>query len=425
MSMSEKDKIISFESVFDELDKEIKSTDSATREAEEDILSTSGELKDLFDSLGEIPGSIRIVETHQDDDVKELDECIYEIIEPRFRSGVKLTATDVMVSIVAGAIAAVIDIALVGTPEVVKIYKGGENFDGSVITKALRSVGNGNDKFSELLKWFSDKCKVSYDISAAKDIVVPDNHRLRNFAHDPLMGMLFAVADIIMGTATLVDNNGHLRVLVNPRDYPLSEKYLSVVFYFGHLISDVCTARGIPVPGMILTQFFRDGIDDKNSIGAVVEQMYKDGYDLRHLVSMSTPVVVKNLILELYIRFFKSTEETGLQTIAKKEISAQQKEAYKYRLILISDAVSCGGNVVKFFIPPTMGNVTALNLPEWCSLLKNTIYEMRYQLRDKSVEKAIYNRDVINQNWMVLLEATKRNEDTQDKLNNGIPLDMS
>lgn len=404
--MSEKDKVLSFDTEFETLDEGIRSTERTTKKAEDDISSTSDELKAVFDSLGEIPGVLRIVETQQDTaSVEDFDKAINEIIDPRFRDGVKLTATDVIVSVVAGAIAAVIDIALVGTPEVVKIYKGGENFDGSILTKALRSVGNGDDKFSELLNWFCEKCKVPYDISVAKDIVVPDNHRLRNFAHDPLMGMLFAVADIIMGTATLVDNNGQLRVLVNPREYPVSEKILSLVYYFGHLLSDVCTARGLPIPGMILTQFFRDGIDDRNSIGAIVEQMYKDGYDLRHLASMSTPVIVKNLIIELYIRLFRSTEEVGLRPIAVKEIAAQQKEAFKYRLILISDAVSCGGNVVKFFLPPTTGNVTALNLPEWCSLLRNTIYELRYQLRDKNVEKALYNREAINRNWMILLDS--------------------
>lgn len=409
MPMNEKDKVLSFDSEFYNLTKDIQSTDDAAKKTEDNISSTSDVLQEIFDSLGEIPGALRIVESRQDIvAIEDFDEGINEIIEPRFRGGIKLTATDVIVPVVAGAIAAVVDIAFVGTPEVVKIYKGGENFDGSILTNALRSVGNGDDKVSELLKWFSEKCKVPYDISVAKDVVVPDNHRLRNFAHDPLMGMLFAVADILLGTATLVDNNGQLRVLVNPRDYPVSERFLSLIYYFGHLLSDVCTARGLPIPGMILTQFFRDGLDDRNSIGAVVEQMYKDGYDLRHLASMSTPVVVKNLIIELYIRLFRSSEATGLRPIAAKEISAQQKEVYKYKLILISDAVSCGGNVVKFFIPPTMGNVTALNLLEWCSLLKSTIYELKYQLRDKSVEKALYNREIINQNWLTLLRTTEQ-----------------
>ena len=280
-----------------------------------------------------------------------------------------MNATDIIVPIAAGAIASVIDIALVGTPEVVKIYKGGENFDGSILTKALRNIGNGDDKLSELLHWFSEKCTVPYDISVVKDTVYPDNHRLRSFGHDPLMGVLFSMVDIILGTATLVDNNGHLRIIVNPKDYPESEKAL--IYYLGHLLSDVCTARGLPIPGMILTQFFRDGTDDNHSIGAIVEQMYRDGYDLRHLASMKTPVIVKNLIIELYIRLFRSSKEIGLQTIAEKEIASQQAEAYKYRLILISDAVSCGGNVIKFFLPPTCGNI---------------------------------NREAISKNWMILLE---------------------
>lgn len=404
--MGDKDKVISFEHEFNKIDDRLDVAERQSDVADNDISAVSDELKVLFDELGEVPGAFCIVETQLDlDSIDDLDKRINEIIDPYFCGSIKLTATDVIVSVVAGAIVAAIDIILVGTPEVVKIYKGGENFNGSVSTKALRNIGNGDDKFSALLDWFCEKCKVPYDISVAKDVVIPDNHRLRNFAHDPLMGMLFAMADIIMRTATLVDNNGHLRILVNPRDYPVHEKFLSLIYYFGHLLSDVCTARGLPIPGMVLTQFFRDGIDDRNSLGAVVEKMYKDGYDFRHLASMSTSVVIKNLIIELYIRIFRTQDTMGLTPIAEREIASQKKEAYKYRLILISDAVSCGGNVFKFFIPPIMGNVTALNLPEWCSLLKNTIYELKYQLRDKSAEKAVYNREVINQNWLTLLNS--------------------
>ena len=85
-----------------------------------------------------------------------------------------------------------------------------------------------------------------------------------------------------------------------------------------------------------------------------------------------------------------------------KEIQENKRIAYKYKLRLISDAVSCGGNVLKFFIPPTSGNMTALNLPEWAGLLADTIITLKYQLRDKSVEKAISNREIINDNWVKL-----------------------
>ena len=219
--MGDKDKVISFEHEFNKIDDRLDVAERQSDVADNDISAVSDELKVLFDELGEVPGAFCIVETQLDlDSIDDLDKRINEIIDPYFCGSIKLTATDVIVSVVAGAIVAAIDIILVGTPEVVKIYKGGENFNGSVSTKALRNIGNGDDKFSALLDWFCEKCKVPYDISVAKDVVIPDNHRLRNFAHDPLMGMLFAMADIIMRTATLVDNNGHLRILVNPRDYP-------------------------------------------------------------------------------------------------------------------------------------------------------------------------------------------------------------
>ena len=55
----------------------------------------------------------------------------------------KLSTVDIAISSLAGIIAIVIDAFLVGTPEVVKIYKGGERFDGSLLTAAIRKFGDG------------------------------------------------------------------------------------------------------------------------------------------------------------------------------------------------------------------------------------------------------------------------------------------
>lgn len=118
---------------------------------------------------------------------------------------------------------------------------------------------------------------------------------------------------------------------------------------------------------------------------------------------MSTPVVIKNMITDTYLNLVVSEEDGPFNLIAEREIREHKLMAYKYRLRLVSDAVSCGGNALKFFLPPTTGNMTALNLPEWTSLLKDTIAEMKYQLRDKSVEIVILNREIISDNWKALL----------------------
>ena len=398
------DKIISFQKEFDLLKNEIDIADNDIHRLKMSMNETSTICNSVIAELGNIPELALLLHDSEnlitpDDELSELDSLVNDIIIPQYKDASALTSLDVIVGILAGAVAAVIDIFLVGSPEVVQLYRGGENFDGSILTAVIRKIGNGDDNVSKLLKWLSVKCKVPYDIAAIQGVANPNNHRLRNFDHDPLIGVLFAIVDIIMGTATFVDDNGMLRIIVNPKDYPVTQKYLALVYYIGHLISDVCTARGLPIPGFILTQFFTNG-EETDSLAKVCELMYKDGYDLRHLISMSTPVVIKNFIIEVYVRFFRNNKETfNIQTIADKEIAANEKLINKQRIMLISDAISCTGNVIKFFVPPTSGNVTALNLPEWISLIKSLMTNLKYCLRDKDIETIQFNRKAITQNW--------------------------
>ncbi len=395
-----KDKVLDFDHDLSQIGTELEKIHKRTADLKKTENENSDSLAEIKQMLKHL-GAPEIVDSECEIDTEnytvELNQIIKDIDDPMLRGDITLSANDVIVSIIAGIIASIIDIVFVGTPEVVKIYRGGENFDRSVFTKALRSLGNGDDRFSEMLHWLSDKFTVPYDISALTDTVNPNNHRLRSFAHDPMIGLLFAIVDIIMGTATVIDNSGHIRVIVRPQNYPENQKYLAVIYYLGHLLSDVCTARGLPIPGFILTQFFTS--DDGPSLASVAEEMYKDGYDLRHLASMSTPVFVKNLITDSYLGLVKLDNPELVKTIAEREIDQNKKDIYKYKLRLVSDAVSCGGNVMKFFIPPTLGNMTALNLPEWISLIKDTIINLKYQFRDKNVEQVMFNREIISDNW--------------------------
>ena len=77
-----------------------------------------------------------------------------------------MTTTEYIASALAGTLSVIIDVLLVGTPEVVKIYRGGERFDGSTLTELIRKIkpADGTET-GQILKWLSDKCKVPYDIS--------------------------------------------------------------------------------------------------------------------------------------------------------------------------------------------------------------------------------------------------------------------
>lgn len=306
-----------------------------------------------------------------------------------------LATEEWILSSVAGALAIAIDVILVGTPEIVKIYRGGERFDGSILTEALRKAGKDTDgNLAPILQWLSDKCKVPYDISSAKGIVTPNNHRLRSLGHDPFLGLFFAVADVIMGTTTCVDNDGKLTIMVSNHQATPTQKLLSVFYYVGHIISDLFTARGIPVPGFFLTQFFADGGDD--SLARMAERMYQDGYDMRHLASMSSSVAAKNLIIDAYL-YMTQEDENRLLPIAERERAELNAKLKREKMLFVASSIASAGNVAKFYI--NGANPCALNVAQWADMIRESINMTSAATRDRTVETVMDRREEINAAW--------------------------
>lgn len=369
-------------------------------EIRDDINSLISQVEELSALVGR---PTEYIEQLPDIDISfntEIDKSIEEITG-KTRLFPPLSTTEYIISALAGTISVLIDVLLVGTPEVVKIYHGGEKYDGSKLTELIRKIKpDDGTETGHILKWLSDKCKVPYDISCEKGVVTPDNHRLRGLGHDPYLGLFFAIADILMGTTTCIDNNGGIRVLPN-YNASMAEKLLSVFYYIGHIVSDLFTARGLPIPGFFLTQFFTN--DGKNeSLAKIAENMYKDGYDTRHLASMSVPVVVKNLVVEAYCRLTKPAID-GFLPLAEKELAEQAYTLKKVKMLFIANSIGVAGNIVKFVAPPNCCNPCALNAAQWFAFIRNSIQRAKAACRDRTVETVLEGRSRIQQEWERLL----------------------
>lgn len=167
------DKIIDFDNELSQIEADLVGVSKEAKETSEHIDETECEIQEIISELEEVPGFLRVVDADSEpsEGISELEDTLERVLELKYKEKLNLSATDIMVSIIAGVVASVIDIVFVGTPEVVKIYRGGEKFDGSILTGKLREIGNGDDTFSTILFWLSDKCKVPYDISVKKDVV--------------------------------------------------------------------------------------------------------------------------------------------------------------------------------------------------------------------------------------------------------------
>lgn len=406
-----REKIINLDIELQSVKSDIVATDLELEKLHKEEVVQRQELNDLTSRIQKLADSmeseIPILQHLEIREIVQLNKGLDDEISmkfPKHPKFPKLSSVDIVISSVAGIIAVAIDMFLVGTPEIVKIYKGGERFDGSLITSAIRKLGDG--PLGNFANKLSEICKVPYDISAVKDGMYPQNHRLRSLSHDPFFGLFFAIFDILANTTTFIDNAGCLRIIPNTKFQSSSaEKILAVMYYIGHIVSDLFTARGIPIPGFFLTQFFTNG-DSGRSIAEIAEDMYLNGYDMRHLASMGIPVAVKDIILTAYLKITKPMVPTFDLSLSEREKIELDTKLKKEKMNLISNSIAVSGNLVKFFAPPVSCNPCSLNSVEWLAFLNSSINMIRASKCDFVPEEVIFNRKDIDSTWEELIKNT-------------------
>ncbi|MBD2299530.1 hypothetical protein [Nostoc sp. FACHB-190] len=306
---------------------------------------------------------------------------------------------------IAGLVATLLDFLVVKIPNDIN-YLGRYQQDGSSFTKWLKTLGiNQEGRLNQFLQWCEDNCKVSYDQSINPNIrgFNPRSHRLLSLGHDPLFGLIFGTLDILNGSMTAFDINGKLHI-VKTFDLPLQDKVFAPLIWLGHIISDMCTKMGVPIPGWAFLQIMQFGSYSSNTknIADISRWMYLNGYDLRHFLTMSSPVAVIEIIIRGYYYLSSLYRPEQIQhhlhsSIANKEIYQIKSNLKLNKMLFLAHAISSSGNALKLFT--YSGNPLAINLPQWIFLVKESVSILQVANRDTTVEKIIRNRDSINACW--------------------------
>jgi hypothetical protein len=243
---------------------------------------------------------------------------------------------------------------------------------GSPITAWLKqyNINNSNDWFAQWAKSLENICKTPYDNQKIIGGMYPKSHRLQSLGHDPILGFIFGILDIMRGTITgfsydnLTGNHAWVCEFV-PQAQPVG-LIEAILKHIGHLISDVATPMGLPAPFMTLVQGINLGsFGEKNrTLGEVARWMYLNGYDFRHfLVSGITPAVIE-IMLRAYImlRHYSEFGETKLCLASHP----------KYRsMLFMAHAIAALGNAGKITL--LQGNPLAINYAQWMALFRYLI----------------------------------------------------
>ena len=307
--------------------------------------------------------------------------------------------TDWTVVLVAGLLATLLDVILVRIPQDSTFL--GKEYAGSPLTKWLQDRDRARDVHDHFFKRYEKLAKVPYDAPTTKATgglvsgMRPATHRLQSLGHDPALGFLVGVADLMHGTGTYIDKAGQL-VQVATEATPI-DLINALMTQVRHLLSDVYTPAGLQPPLFSLLQLGQ--VDSPFALGPsgvkvpwtdVARYMYTNGYDLRHFFTMGiTPGVVSAVIRGYWL----------LNSYATGGTAAQRKleHAKLTSMLLLGHTIATSGTLLKTGLLFGM-NPAALNYNQLLAMAPATIAWLKEAIsRDHRINQAL------EKEWELLL----------------------
>src|SRR5699024_753313 len=168
--------------------------------------------------------------------------------------------------------------------------------------------------------------------------------------------------------------------------------------WFAHLLSDMCTKMGVPVPGWAFTQllqFGRFGEKDR-TLADITRYMYIKGYDFRHFLTMSSVPATIELCTRVYHKLTVS-EQNAYALTYERDLQDIQEKMRLEKMLFAAHSVAMSGNVIKIAL--SHGNPLAFNVAQLFGFTKQSIEMVIMQARDKTTVKIVGNREEISKRW--------------------------
>lgn len=242
---------------------------------------------------------------------------------------------DYLIAVACGAIAGLIDIFLVGTPDDSILGKWTDKqADKAVIKFAKRLGWKPKDQNSEpsnevanaiqFLEGLSKRQHtINYEQKSGGEVdhlfrMNTKNHHLKSLAHSPdVIGLFFSILNQFTSTASFADNGRLITIPSNEAALQgnnlIAKLYCGFCNWFIHLLSDVAGSNdtrrkggrgsGLSIPFYELLQFCDFGklqVDKhRNTVATVATKVFEQGYDARFGRAQKIPVLFCNLSIKL------------------------------------------------------------------------------------------------------------------------------
>ena len=313
---------------------------------------------------------------------------------------------DIAISAVAGMLGAAVDILLVGIPQ-----KTPEGLKGGTLANYIRDWFDKKFPEEEMEKLAHSKVsKVPYDAQDNRNTKIRVEglsayyHRILSLGHDPLLGFIFGVTDILNGRMTTIDKTGKIvsQVMENYADRKETDIFAAIAKQIIHFKSDITTSMGLPAPMMglfNLLQFGEIGEYDQ-TIAEIVQGMYGEGYDFIHFCTLSVPVMIVEVVTRIGYAFKRIKEGHTLKESIPFSLN-REKHPKLATMLFIGHSAATAMNTGKVYFTK---NPMAINYPQWIAFAKYSYKQLKWALIEKPKARDAYVHGKLNEQLSEVLE---------------------
>ena len=324
---------------------------------------------------------------------------------------------DVAISALAGLLGATVDIMLVGIPQ--KTPKG---LSAEKLSDFIRAEFDKKFPAEEMEKLAnSTVSKVPYDAQDNRHTTIDVEglsayyHRLLSLGHDPLLGFIFGVADILTGRMTTIDKSGKIvsQVMEVYADRKESDIFAALAKQIIHFKSDLITSMGLPVPLMSLFNLLQFGSigEEELTIAEIVQGMYYEGYDFIHFCSMSVTVMLVEVVVRLGYAFKRIKEGHSVKESIPVSLD-REKHPKLATMLFIGQAGAAAVNAGKVYFTK---NPMAINYPQWIAFAKYSYSQLKWALIQKPAFRDHYVSGLLYEELSVVIVSVDRTFDDFSK----------
>lgn len=361
----------------------------------------------VSDAEQQVGDSCELEDLFTEEELRENSKAI-KLINREFNDLHRLDKYDVGIAALAAIVGAIVDIVLVGIPA-----KGPDGLEAGPLSDFIRKKFDEAFSPEEMEKLAnSKKSKVPFDAQDNRNTteyvegLSAYYHRLLSLGHDPLLGFIFGVYDIMHGTMTTIDKSGKIvcQVMENYADRKESDIVSAIAKQIIHFKSDITTSMGLPAPLMGLFNLLQFGNigEEELTVAEIVQGMYYEGFDFIHFCSQSMSVIVIELIVRLGYAIKRIKEGNKVKDSIPISLN-RSKHPKLATMLFIGHTGATAVNAGKVYFTK---NPMAINYPQWMAFAKYSYKQLRWAVIQKPAMREAYVEGILNSELKVITEET-------------------